>query len=128
MSGATIANTQGSAEWKFGLFGCFADTKLCILTFLAPCYVVGKNAEGVGEECLLHGLLACVGAQFGPVIRWRIRQDRNIKGSMLMDGLVYAVCPPCALIQDAREINWAMPEEITNPTGRSKDEQVMTRE
>lgn len=91
-------------EYHFGLFGCFGDPRLCIMTFCVPCFTIGKNAEGMGEDCLLHGLVSLVGVNFGPVIRWRLRQQRNIKGSMLLDGLVYAFCPCCALIQDAREM------------------------
>jgi len=127
MSGATIETVQGSAEWKHGLFRCLQDKRLCILTYCVPCYVVGKNAEALGEECLLHGLLACIGLNFSPVIRWRTRQERNIKGSMLMDALTHGVLPCCALIQDARELNWTMPEEIRN-VGRKKEEQTMERE
>ena len=129
MSGTTLEQTQGSAEWKHGLFGCFQDKKLCVLACCVPCFVVGKNAEGLGEDCMLHGLLACVGLQFGPLIRWRLRQDKNIKGSMLMDVLAHGVCPCCALVQDAREIAWDMPQELSNPGGGAKkQDQEMTRE
>lgn len=50
-----------SNQYKFGLFGCFGDFKLCVMSFCAPCYVVGKNAEHFGEDCMLHGLLTMVG-------------------------------------------------------------------
>lgn len=108
----------GGADWKFGLFGCFADVKLCLLTYLCPCYAMGKNAEGVGEDCLLHGLLSLLGINFGPVVRWRLRQERGIAGSMLMDVLVYMLCPCCALVQEAREIGWGVPEQL-NSIGRA---------
>ena len=113
-------------DWKFGLFGCFADRKLCIMTFLAPCYAVGKNSQAVGDDCLIHGLLYALGLNFSPVIRWRLRQQHGIAGSMLLDVLIHAVCPCCALVQEAREIGWGVPKDL-NDIGRQED-QTMTRE
>ena len=110
---ATVHQSEGS-DWKFGLFGCFTDLKLCLLTYICPCYTMGKNAEGVGESCLLHGLLSLLGLNFGPVIRWRLRKEKAIAGSMLMDVLVYTLCPCCALVQEAREIGWSLPEQLNN--------------
>jgi len=81
---------------------------------------MGKNAEGVGEDCLLHGLLSLLGLNFGPVVRWRLRESKGIAGSMLMDVLVYMVCPCCALIQEAREMGWSLPDEL-NSIGRAGD-------
>jgi len=117
---AVMATTRqaGGSDWKFGLFGCFGDMKLCLLTYLCPCYAMGKNAEGVGEDCLLHGLLSIVGLNFGPVVRWRLRHDKGIGGSMLMDVLVYMLCPWCAVVQEAREIGWSLPDQL-NSVGRA---------
>ena len=39
---------QGQNDWQFGLFGCFGDFGLCIITFFVPCYTIGKNAEAFG--------------------------------------------------------------------------------
>jgi len=111
-------NQARGADWKFGLFGCFGDIKLCLVSYICPCYTMGKNAQGVGEDCLLHGLLSMLGLNFGPVIRWRLRQEKAIAGSMLMDVLVYMLCPCCALVQDAREIGWSLPEDL-NSIGRT---------
>jgi Cys-rich protein (TIGR01571 family) len=44
-------------EWQHGLFGCFDDVKTCIIAYFVPCYVFGKNAEKVGENCLICGAL-----------------------------------------------------------------------
>ena len=117
---------MAGTDWKFGLLGCFADKKLCILTFLAPCYAIGKNAQAVGDDCMIHGLLYLLGLNFGPLIRWRMRQQKGITGTMLMDVLVYFVCPCCALVQEAREIGWGVPKTL-NEIGR-QDDQTMTRE
>ena len=113
-------------DWKFGLFGCFDDPKLCVVTFLVPCYAIGKNAQALGEDCILHGLLFALGLNFGPVIRHRTRQKKDIAGSMLLDVLVYAVCPCCAIIQEARENGWGLPKTL-NDIGRA-DEQTMERD
>ena len=105
-------------EWKNGLFGCLDDPKLCVLIYCFPCYAVGKNAEALKEDCLLHGLLCALGLNFAPVIRWRYRQERNIAGTMLMDVLTHTVCPCCTLMQEAREIGWNVPKDF-NEVGRS---------
>lgn len=112
-----MADNQTGGDWKFGLFGCFGDTRLCLLTFFVPCYAVGKNSESLGEDCLLHGLLFAIGLNFSPVNRWRLRQKHNIGGSMLMDVLVHTVCPCCALVQENREIGAIVPQNM-NEIGR----------
>ena len=101
-------------EYQNGLFGCFSDFRLSCLTFVAPCYTQGKNAEHFGEDCLVHGLVGMVGVGFGSVTRWRLREQRGIAGSMLKDALVYTFCGCCAAVQDAREIGWSLPKEVAN--------------
>ena len=115
-----------TADFKHGILGCFSDFRLCCLTFCVPCYTLGKNAESLGEDCLLHGLLYCIGLNFGPVVRWRMRQERGLQGSMLLDVLVHTVLPCCALIQEAKEIGWNLPEAVQK-VGK-KQEEEMTRE
>ena len=98
---------QSGKDWQFPIFGCFGDFKICIISFLCPCYAIGKNAEALGEDCLLTGLLSCLGFPFPLVIRWRLRQQKGIKGSMLMDHLMWMFCGCCALAQESREVGWA---------------------
>ena len=101
------------SEFKAPLFGCFSDPKLCIITFCIPCFTLGKNAAAAqGENCLLVGLLACVGVRSGAVLRWRLRQKDDLKGSMVKDVLLHALLPCCALIQEAKHIGWAMPTRL----------------
>lgn len=76
-------------EWSHGFLGCFDDCSVCkylllsarfartvsvencmlsrtgLLTFLAPCYIVGKNAEAVDKSCFLHCL-----AFYVPLLNW----------------------------------------------------------
>ena len=110
-----------SKQFQHGIFGCFSDTRLCLLTFCVPCYTIGKNAEYLGEDCLLIGLLAALGLPFGPVVRWRLRQQKDLEGSMIVDSLLYMILPCCALIQEAKEIGWSLPEEIQN-AGKKRGE------
>lgn len=112
---------MAGADWKFGLFGCLGDSKLCILTFLVPCYTVGKNAESFGEDCLIHGLLFALGLNFGSILRWRLREKHGIAGTMLLDVLTQTVCPCCALVQEARQVGWNMPKDF-NDIGRREDQ------
>ena len=100
---------QGTREWRNDLFGCLGDFRLCIVPFLVPCYTIGKNGEALGEDCLLIGALALFGLPLGPVMRWRIRQDKDIKGSMIMDTVCWIFCGYCALCQEARELGWQLP-------------------
>lgn len=113
-----VVTTAGKRDWKFGLFGCFDDPKLCVLTFFVPCYAIGMNADSLGDDCLIHGILPLVGLNFGPVVRWRMRQERHIEGSMLHDVLLHTFCPCCALVQEAREIGWTVPQDM-NEVGRT---------
>ncbi|GFO26701.1 protein plant cadmium resistance 2-like [Plakobranchus ocellatus] len=96
-----------SADWQHGLFGCFDNFGLCIITFIAPCYTLGKNAEAVGESCLTCGLLYLlpIGNIVTAVqIRGKIREQRGIPGSTLNDFLNSCCCMLCSLVQAAQEV------------------------
>ncbi|KAI0209813.1 hypothetical protein LSAT2_005406, partial [Lamellibrachia satsuma] len=96
------------ADWQHGLCSCFDNCLVCIITYIAPCYTAGKNAEAVGESCLMCGLVT-----FVPLlnifcqaqIRSKIREQKNIEGGMIGDLLVHCCCPCCALSQEAQEVN-----------------------
>lgn len=95
------------ADWQHGLCGCFNDCGTCIVTFIAPCYTHGKNAEAVGESCLLCGLSVLV-----PVldiftmasIRTIVREQHGIAGSMANDFLATFFCSCCSIIQVAQQV------------------------
>ena len=38
---------QGTNQWQNGLFGCFNNCGICIVTFLVPCYTYGKSQHTV---------------------------------------------------------------------------------
>ena len=111
-------------EFGSGLLGCLSDPRLCILTFCVPCYTAGRNAqEGHGEDCLLIGLLTCLGLNFGAVMRWRLRQNNDLEGSMITDVLIHLLLPCCGMIQEAKEIGWALPKEVQN-VGKKREQEV----
>jgi len=96
-----------SKDWSHGLFGCFDDCGTCIVTWFCPCYTFGKNAEAVGESCILCGLafyvplvdLFCMAN-----IRGKIREQHGIDGSFVSDLLLSCCCPLCTLVQAAQEV------------------------
>ena len=98
--------TQGAELWENEIFGCFQDFRICIFTFLCPCYTIGRNANHFGEDGVVIGVLYALGfgIALGPVLRWRIREEKNIVGSMIYDVLLHSFCPCCALIQENREL------------------------
>lgn len=97
-----MANT-----WSNGLCSCFEDITTCIITYIVPCYTFGKNAEQIGESCIL-----CALTQFIPwvdlwcrvSVRGKIREQRGIEGSCMEDCLMHWLCVLCALVQEAREL------------------------
>jgi len=93
-------------EWSNGLFGCFGNCGICIVTYFVPCLTAGQTAEKVGESCCLYGFLAIL----GPIgiwsrakIRGKVRDTKGIEGSFMMDCLMHWFCAICSLIQEARE-------------------------
>jgi len=98
------------ADWQSGLCGCFNDCGLCIISFIIPCYTFGKNAEALGESCILCGLLSLFGIPaliIGSMHRAKTRELKGIEGSMLMDVVLTLLCPFCVLVQTAVELRHA---------------------
>lgn len=94
-------------SWKHGLCGCFDNMGLCIITYFVPCYTFGKNAEAVGDSCLLCGLvyfvpLANIVALLS--VRGKIRESSGIPGGCCEDLLMIFFCHFCALVQEAQEV------------------------
>ncbi|XP_041355469.1 cell number regulator 3-like [Gigantopelta aegis] len=94
-------------EWKHSLFGCFDNFGICIITYIAPCYTFGKNAEAVGDSCLLCGaawLVPILNIVAWIQVRGKIRDLHKIDGSLLGDLLQIVCCTVCALVQEAQEV------------------------
>lgn len=96
------------AEWQNGLFGCFGNMTTCIMGYFVPCYVHGKNSEAVGDDflmcCLAYTFLG-VPCIFVGLNRQKIREQKNIEGSIIGDICIAAFCDCCVLIQQANEVN-----------------------
>lgn len=97
-------------EWKNGLFGCFNNCGLCIMSYFCPCIVFGKAAESVGESCGKCGF--CILMPIGNIISWltirrMVRENKGIEGSCCNDFLMGAFCGLCALVQLAHETGQA---------------------
>lgn len=96
-----------SGDWQHGLFGCFDNCGLCIISYFVPCYTFGKNSEAVGESCFTCGVAYCIPILniFAAIkIRGKIREQRGIPGSTFNDLLLICCCAPCALVQEAQEV------------------------
>ncbi len=101
------------AEWQHGLFGCFDNCGLCLITYFLPCYTAGKNAEAVGESCLLCGLVLfvpCADIIAPAMIRQKIREQKGIEGSLIGDIVTHFCCMCCALVQSAQEVQGVQAE------------------
>jgi len=64
-------------EFQHGLFGCFDNCGVCIITYFIPCYTHGRVAEKVGEDCLMCGLTQLIPLAnlfFGAQIRGKVSQ------------------------------------------------------
>jgi len=108
-------NLTMSGEWQHGLFGCFDNFTVCIISWLVPCYQFGKNAEAVGESCLMCGLgmiVPILNLILGAKIRGKIRDSKGIQGSFVGDLLLWFCCPLCALVQEGQEVG-ASPQALS---------------
>ena len=96
-----------SNQWSNGLCGCFNNFGVCIVTYFVPCYTAGKNAESVGENCLMCGLIQFVpllNIYFRATVRGKIREQKGVEGGLVGDLLIHLCLPCCGLIQEAQEM------------------------
>ncbi|GFS15377.1 protein PLANT CADMIUM RESISTANCE 3 [Elysia marginata] len=96
-----------SGDWQHGLFGCFDNFGLCIISYFVPCYTFGKNSEAMGESCVTCGLayiVPIVNIVAAVKMRGKIREQRGIPGSTFNDLLMICCCALCALVQEAQEV------------------------
>lgn len=95
------------SEFQNGILGCFEDCGTCLITYFCPCVTAGRNAEAVGENCVLCGFLTLLGP-IGIVsrgkVREKIREKYGIAGSLINDLICHCCCPLCALVQESQEL------------------------
>ena len=98
---------MAGGQWQHGLFGCFDNLGLCIISYFVPCYQFGKNAEAMGESCLLYGIgifVPLLDIYLMATLRGKIRDQKGIEGSCMGDLLTWCICGLCALVQEAQEV------------------------
>ncbi|CAF0996560.1 unnamed protein product [Adineta steineri] len=100
------------SEWNTGLCDCFDDTNICLYGLFCPCFLFGNNVKRTPSittwrcPCFLYGYnIICLNC-------WYIhkRQRLNIRlayglPSGCGDCPTATFCGPCALCQEARELN-----------------------
>merc|ERR1712062_15665 len=94
-------------EWNEGLFGCFNNCGICIITYFLPCVTAGQVAESTNRNCCLWGflsMLGCIGVYTMAVVRGDIRETNGIQGSFGSDCLIMWFCAPCGLCQEAAQV------------------------
>jgi len=95
-------------DFQHGLFGCFGNCTICIVTTFVPCYTAGKIGEKVGDSCLVCCVLSLI-----PVVdcfafaslRGKVREQKGIDGGFIGDLMVSWCCPVCLLCQAAQEVS-----------------------
>ena len=73
---------QAGGDWQKGLFGCFGNCGLCVITYFVPCLTAGRVAEAAGKSCVVYGLLSIcgpIGIYTRASVRSIIREQRGIE-------------------------------------------------
>ncbi|KAG8858124.1 hypothetical protein FRB91_010341 [Serendipita sp. 411] len=117
-------DSHGKREWTNGICDCFGDILTCCIASWCPCIVYSQNrsryehleqrgyphpsgGDACSSDCFLHGLLTgCCGLGWVLQIgnRERIRNRYKIDGGCFGDCMASLCCNPCALTQEAREL------------------------
>ncbi|KLO08361.1 PLAC8-domain-containing protein [Schizopora paradoxa] len=115
----------GGRGWSHGLLECFGDCWTCCFALICPCMVYSHvksrldslRDEGqphphggkyLGRDCMFNcfnGWILQVGQ------RTDVRRRYNIEGDSITDCFAAALCSPCQLTQQSREIaleEWAL--------------------
>ena len=96
-----------SATWSHGICGCFSDISICLITFFVPCLTAGRNAEHVGESCIVHclfSLIPLVNIWCHASVRGKIRDKKGIEGTFFNDLILACLCSWCAYAQESLEL------------------------
>ena len=107
------------AEWQNGIFGCFSNFNLCILTSCLPCFTTGKTAEALGmDDCFMGGckiFIPIYNIWYLYSMRKKAVEDKGIDETQMMT-CVFAICLNlCSVIQVAREAG------VENPLAMGED-------
>jgi len=116
--------------WKQGLFGCFGNIGLSVVSCCVFPLSVAKNAVAVGEEHPLAWVFAIGGAPCvaGALLRGMVRKQKGIDGDFWTDALIWLCCPCCAICQETAEVgsmDYLVTPELQT-MGRSANDAVGT--
>jgi len=99
---------SASPDFKNSLFGCLDKGLVdCLMGFLCPCYVGGMTNQKLNSESWVIGCLLYILCRpcYALSRRGNIREKYKIEGSCLKDCLTCCLCPCCAILQEAHEVD-----------------------
>ncbi|KAK4049452.1 hypothetical protein OIV83_004185 [Microbotryomycetes sp. JL201] len=142
---------DGKREWSNHICACHERPMLTLAACCCPCSVWAanhsrtkaldktgqpiKSPEYVGTFCCMYVVMQQI-TGIGHIAmqsfsRFKNRERYAIRGSALEDALWPIFCQPCALVQEAREIEGeeqaVMRQEVPAPIYRDEEEAVDTR-
>ena len=92
-----------AADFGSGLCDLFSDISLTLYTcFCFPCQKASNWAKVRGEPCTVEHM-ACPVSEYWT--RQFIRSRKHMKKEIASDVFTFCCCMPCAIIQDAKELN-----------------------
>jgi hypothetical protein len=96
----------------------FCTLNAGIITYFVPCYIAGKNAEGIGEGCLVHGVYSVIpilGIYCHALIRGKIREQKNIEVCTYRDCLAFPpFLPPSVSVPSCLSLSPPLPPPLPN--------------
>jgi len=97
---------QSGNDWDNGLFGCCQSPLHCLCGMFLPCCQICTTANSFGESGCLYTLLSFITPCI-PIflLRSKVRDRYGIPGTTLGDVCASLVCPCCASIQLANEVD-----------------------
>jgi len=113
-----------SAKWKKSLLGCFGDISLSIVACAIMPVTVARQVEYTGSKQGTAWIIAMATNPCcaGPILRGAIREKEGIDGSFFCDCVSWIFCPPCSLIQEARQTG--VMDDLLPPELQSIDRKV----
>ena len=113
------------SDWKASLLcSCFSSAKTTACSILCPCIQYGINRSKViqGSSCvcgcfsflLYAAVCPCIHPCCIATLREKLRASFNIDGSFCEDCCAHLLCPCCALIQEARELELRNNNQFNN--------------
>ena len=101
---------MGDGEWKMGMFGCFGNIKLSIITYFVPCVAIGQTAENLGEDSMIMGaiksLIPCYNLFYFRGLRNKAAEKSGIPEESCVSYLLkVCICGLCTVVQTANEVD-----------------------